>query len=69
MVGAVGGAIGVGIGIAIEPLVAYSGMTVLLSNTGMALGFAFAIVTGTLFGFYPAYQASNLVPIEALNNE
>ncbi len=69
MVGAIGGVVGVGIGVAIEPLVAYSGMTVIISSAGVALGFAFAIVTGTLFGFYPAYQASNLVPIEALNNE
>lgn len=29
----------------------------------------FAMVTGTVFGFYPAKQAASLIPIEALSEE
>lgn len=29
----------------------------------------FAVLTGTLFGIYPAWKASKLVPVEALNAE
>ena len=44
-------------------------MTVLPSTTGALLALVFAIVTGTLFGFYPAWQAASLKPIEALNQD
>ena len=64
-----GGVLGVAASCAIIPLVRYTGMTVLPSTTGALLALAFAIVTGTLFGFYPAWQAASLKPIEALNQD
>lgn len=64
-----GGVLGVAASFAIIPIVRYTGMTVLPSTAGAAMALVFAIVTGTLFGFYPAWQAAALKPIEALNQD
>jgi putative ABC transport system permease protein len=40
-----------------------------MSVGGAALALAFSIVTGTVFGFYPAWKASRLVPVDALSGE
>ncbi len=69
MIGFIGGVFGVILGYAVMPLMEYLDMTVVMTSGSVVLAFAFAVVTGTLFGFYPAFKASNLVPIKALNNE
>ena len=69
MMGTFGGIIGVGMGFALIPLVRLTGMTVEPLAIGGVLALAFAIVTGTLFGFYPAWKAAQLMPIEALSQE
>lgn len=69
IIGVIGGILGVGLSFAFVPLLNYFNITIVMTNSSFLLAFLFAIVTGTLFGFYPAYSASNLVPIEALNNE
>ena len=69
MISCMGGVVGVALSAVLMPLMQYTGVRVEPSTTGMALALLFAIVTGTLFGFYPALKASKLVPIEALNME
>lgn len=69
IISVIGGVVGVGLSFALMPLVELAGMRVENSVTGWVLALVFAVVTGTLFGFYPAWKASRLVPIEALNLE
>lgn len=65
----IGGVIGVVISVAITPLVEYLGVRVELSPDAFLIAVVFAVLTGTIFGFYPAFKASKLVPVEALNAE
>ncbi len=69
MIGIIGGLLGVGLSFAVMPLMQYTDMTVVITTSSILLAFLFALFTGTAFGFYPAWKASNLIPIEALNNE
>jgi len=53
----------------ITPLVELLNVRVELSVQGALLSLLFGVITGTIFGFYPAYKASRLVPVVALNQE
>ncbi len=68
---AVGGLLGVGVGIGtaqiITPLMGYSQALVTASSVVMALGVSLGI--GVFFGFYPANRAAALNPIDALRYE
>ncbi len=65
----IGGVLGVGLSLAVTPLVEYYGIRVEANLTAWAAALLFSVLTGTIFGFYPAWQASRLVPVEALNAE
>jgi putative ABC transport system permease protein len=41
----------------------------IVSPSGVAIAFGFAALVGIFFGFYPAYLASKLQPIEALRSD
>lgn len=64
-----GGAIGVALGLAMVPLADSLGIRAVVSPVGVALAFAFALLTGIVFGYAPARKAAALDPIEALRYE
>ena len=65
----IGGVLGDLASLAVAPIVQYLGVRVELSASAFIIALIFAVVTGTVFGFYPAYKASKLVPVEALSAE
>lgn len=65
----VGAVIGVLLSLGITPLVELFSVRVELSVQGAVLSLLFGVITGSVFGFYPAYKASRLVPVAALNQE
>ncbi len=69
-ISAVGGVIGVGIGFGIAGLVVYyAGWSTIITTWSIALAFGVSTAVGVLFGSYPAVQASQLSPIDALRYE
>lgn len=65
----IGAVIGVMLSLGITPVVELFSIRVSLSAGGAVLSLLFGVITGSLFGFYPAYKASRLVPVAALNQE
>jgi len=70
MLSSLGGIVGVVIGLAAsQALASWQGWSVLVSLPAVALSVLFAGAVGVFFGFYPAYKASRLEPIDALRYE
>ncbi len=65
----VGAVLGVLLALGITPLVELLSVRVSLSVSGALLSLFFGVITGSVFGFYPAYKASRLIPVVALNQE
>lgn len=65
----IGAILGVLLALGITPIVESLSVRVELSVSGEVLSLAFGVITGTIFGFYPAYKASTLIPVVALNQE
>jgi putative ABC transport system permease protein len=66
----IGGAIGISLGIgAAVGLARVAGWLLVISKTSIAVAFLVSAGVGIFFGFYPAWKASRLDPIEALRYE
>lgn len=64
-----GGVLGVALSFAVTPVVQYYDIRVEANFAAWLAALGFALLTGTLFGLYPAWKASRLVPVEALTAE
>lgn len=69
LISTLGGVCGIILSYLLMPLTKYLGVPVLFTLDGKIIALLFAIITGTLFGIYPAYKASQLKPVEALSYE
>jgi len=69
VVSAIGGALGVVLGLGIGVVARYLGAPINFSIGPVALAFACAFATGLIFGFLPARKASRLQPAVALSSE
>jgi len=66
----VGGIIGIILGSSIIPIMSkFNLMVVAFSWLGPIIGFSFSVIVGIFFGFYPAFKASRLDPVDALRSE
>lgn len=68
-IGLFGGIIGVLLSYGAMPLMKLTDIAVVPSIGGKVAALIFAVSTSAIFGFYPAYKASVLKPIDALNYE
>ena len=67
---AIGGLIGIGSGMGVSMLIANLGNTPSVTPAvWIAVAFVSSAFIGVVFGFYPAWKASKLDPIDALRYE
>ena len=65
----IGAILGVLAALGVTPIIEGFSVRVELSVSGALLSLAFGVITGSIFGFYPAYKASSLIPVVALNQD
>ena len=65
-----GGLLGICLGCVIPVLITRSGkMPTVITGESLVLAFGISVMTGILFGLYPAYRAASMDPIESLRHE
>ena len=65
----IGGILGIAISFGITPIISHFEVRVEVNAVACLAALGFAVLTGTMFGIYPAWKASRLEPVEALNAE
>jgi putative ABC transport system permease protein len=66
----IGGVAGILLGVTVSGILsALAGWSTEVSVLSIFLAFGFSALVGIFFGFYPAYKASLLHPIDALRHE
>jgi putative ABC transport system permease protein len=70
MLSGAGGVIGVALGLAIPIMIThFAEMVTIIEFWAPALAFTISVLTGVLFGIYPAFRAAGMNPVEALRHE
>ena len=65
-----GGVIGIFLGVVIPFVVTYAAnMPTVITGATICIAFGISVAVGVVFGMYPAWQAANMDPIEALRHE
>ena len=66
----IGGFIGIVLGVLVSQLIAHiGGWPITITPFSIVLSFLFSTIIGVFFGWYPAYKAAHLSPIDALRYE
>jgi putative ABC transport system permease protein len=70
MLSGAGGLLGVLLGIAIPVVIThFAEMKTVIEFWAPAMAFSISVMTGVLFGIYPAFRAADMNPVEALRHE
>ncbi len=70
LLGMFGGGLGVALGLTAPYVVTrFTDMATVVTWWAVGLAFGISVLTGLIFGIYPAYRAANMDPIEALRHE
>ena len=69
VVSALGGLVGVAVGLGSAAIIERFGTAVQYSLTPVLLAFSCAFLTGLIFGFLPARKAARLDPVVALSSK
>lgn len=69
MISVFGGAAGIALSLIAIPIAERFGVRMEPIYYAYTAAFGFAVACGTVFGFYPAFKASKLIPVEALTQD
>ena len=68
-IGVFSGTVGIGVSFIAIEIMKHTEIPVYPTVDGKIIALIFAVFTSTIFGFYPAYKASKLMPVKALAEE
>ncbi|MCB1232117.1 MAG: FtsX-like permease family protein, partial [Verrucomicrobiae bacterium] len=65
-----GGLLGVAVGLAVPLIIThFAEMITIIRFWAPAMAFTISVLTGVIFGIYPAFRAAGMNPVEALRHE